>query len=64
MREGGLTPVAVPPGGWIGLSAVATALAFALVEWEWRKSTSATIGAGTLEIQKEQISVRGLGIPR
>ena len=35
-----------------------------VLEWEWRKSTSATIGAGTLEIQKEQISVRGLGIPR
>ncbi|MCH7552958.1 MAG: acyl-CoA dehydrogenase family protein [Chloroflexi bacterium] len=35
-----------------------------LLEYDWRKSISATIAAGTLEIQKEQVAVRGLGIPR
>ena len=33
-------------------------------ESEWRKSISATIAAGTLEIQQEQVAVRGLRIPR
>ncbi|MCH8284545.1 MAG: hypothetical protein IIC20_08205 [Chloroflexi bacterium] len=35
-----------------------------MIEDDWRKSISATIAAGTLEVQKEQVSVRGLGLPR
>ncbi len=34
------------------------------IESDWRKAVSATIAAGTLEVQKEQVSVRGLGLPR
>ena len=36
----------------------------ATLEAGWRHSISATIAGGTLEIQKEQVAVRGLGIPR
>ncbi len=35
-----------------------------VLEYEWRKCISATIAAGTLEVQKDQVSVRGLGLPR
>ncbi len=35
-----------------------------ILEQEWRKSVSATIAAGTLEVQKDQVAVRGLGLPR
>ena len=35
-----------------------------LVESSWRDGISSTIAAGTLEIQKDQLAVRGLGLPR
>lgn len=35
-----------------------------LVESAWRDGISSTIAAGTLEVQKEQLAVRGLGLPR
>ncbi len=35
-----------------------------LLEYEWRKSISATLAAGTLEIQKDQVATRGLGLAR
>ena len=35
-----------------------------VLEHDWRWCVSSTIAAGTLEVQKEQVAVRGLGLPR